>query len=164
MDIQKKKKRKTLKIISGIAVGIVILFVIFAHMGAKLQQKKESGVINKNVQIKPESNLQKGFGGINPNIQIKTQISQSGNYKYAITTYNAKDTSDQQIINFYIEKVKKINAPGQSGFVIDCVLEDGNQSIMFRGCSNKLVKGNFNKTGVTPIQGKIEGNEIIWQN
>ncbi|MGL4762466.1 MAG: hypothetical protein ACRCWG_13550 [Sarcina sp.] len=142
MDIQKRKKSKMIKIIAGIVIGIIIFFLMFAHMGAKAQQKE--------------------FGGINPNIQIKTQISQGGNYKYAITTYDAKDTSDQQIINFYNKKV----IPLQGKEIYYCILEDGNESISFTSCSDSLLKGiYYKKNGAMPtaVLGEIKGDKIIWQ-
>ena len=110
------------------------------------------------------------YGGINPNIIehkaiIGSNDSPAGNY--AITTYDAATTTDEDIIRFYNDKIKG----SKNNYFI---LSDGDNSIDFCGSNgdnmistDSMIKGPISDAarniGDPLYYGKIDGNKIKWE-
>ncbi len=109
------------------------------------------------------------YGGINPNVVEHKAImgsndSPAGNY--AITTYDAATTTDEDIIRFYNDKIKG----SKNNYFI---LSDGDNSIEFCGSNgdnmiitDSMIKGPISDAarnmGDAVYYGKIDGNKIKW--
>lgn len=123
--------------------------------------KVNTSSIQKTTDEKKEST---NYGGIDPNITEHKQKDGSGNY--AITTYDAATTTDEDIIRFYNDKIKG----SKNNYFI---LSDGDNSIDFCGSNgdnmistDSMIKGPISDAarnmGDPLYYGKIDGNKIKW--
>lgn len=107
------------------------------------------------------------FGGISTNIKIYPDIQNGKNVgTYSMADYNSKITTNEQIVNYYNEKIKE----RKDQYFI---LLDGNDSIQIILPLSKwngfIEKGAYNKeTQMVGFNAKywetIKGNTLVWES
>ena len=157
-------KNKILLTTSAIIVIILAGFNFYKSTGKKelnltIDKKIETpNIVNSNLQ-----NINNKYGGINTNIIEHKEINSDNTLVgyYGTTTYDASKTTDEDIVRFFNDVIKK----SKNDYF---TLIDGKNSIQFVGCSDlDLQKGDISDTGKSIITkpgyyGQINGNTIKW--
>lgn len=146
--IEEKKKMDEEK--KNTIVGVIAVIVIIGII--------VGGVVY--FMHKKDANKSSEFGGISTTITQYPEIQDGKNVgTYAVADYNAKTTTNAQIMNYFN---KKINGRKDNYFL----LSDGNNYIEFPGCSQYgIMKGTYNsnhKLGNINFFGQVNNNVLTW--
>lgn len=102
------------------------------------------------------------FGGISTTIKQYPEIIDGKNVgTYSIADYDAKTTTDEQVLNYYNKKIK-----GRKDNYF--LLVDGNQTILFAVCTIQggITKGSYDEKthtlGTFEYNGIVSGDTIKW--